>query len=141
MRSKSMGSMKWALISRSGIHEPVCRNRPVLSCFVPTDPAQIVFWLLAAGFLVACRDRKNVLEPICALISVVNTSSTQECSWIYPETFGCEKGARDGWGIYVLVRIRGPRCFADLAPVAPDFSGALRVLTRGFEGTRILAAH
>jgi hypothetical protein len=37
-----MGSMKWALISRSGIHEPVCRNRPVLSCFVPTDPAQIV---------------------------------------------------------------------------------------------------
>ena len=42
MRSKSMGSMKWALISRSGIQEPVCRNRPVLSCFVPTDQAQVV---------------------------------------------------------------------------------------------------
>src|SRR5437016_12479134 len=31
VRSKSMGSMNWALISRSGIQEPVCRNRRVSS--------------------------------------------------------------------------------------------------------------
>jgi hypothetical protein len=54
---------------------------------------------------------------------------------------GCEGGPRDGWGIYVLVHFRGPQGFEDLAPVAPDFSGALRVLTGGFAGIRILAAH
>src|SRR5476649_2077907 len=98
------------------------------------SPAQRRNGLLVSSgwFLGGVRSPENVIEPICALIFVVNTSSTQECSWIYPETFGCEKGARDGWGIYVLVRIRGPRCFEDLAPVAPDFSGALRVLTHGF---------
>ena len=42
-------------------------------------------YLVFAPQLVACRDRKNVLEPICALVSAVDASSTQKCSWIYPE--------------------------------------------------------
>src|SRR5476649_2053620 len=87
-----------------------------------------LFWLLAAGFLVACRDRKNVLEPICALIFVVNTSSTQECSWIYAGTVDAREERERVGGLYVLVRLRGPRCFEDLAPGRPDFSWGLRVL-------------
>ena len=65
-----------------------------------------LFWLLAAGFLVACRDRKNVLEPILRS-NLRGEYFINPRVRIYPETFGCEKGARDGWGIYVLVRIRG----------------------------------